>query len=297
MKYLDERIYATISGFTAPLDGLYKYQVYQMVNGEDNLLFTGNAFLYANQVTTTIDITDICRNVVYIRTFDPNSEPFYVHLTVGSTIAVSDLVVVYPFYRYPSRKSTDLEINETEQQVCLYGLDSLIPTYPKIKTDNLDIQYYLNNYEDYTIDYGPKINASSDSGLQLLSGSLGQSELASTDIWWDSVTNNDKLISIAPFTWQTIVDDTPTEVTYTKPDGSSVIRTISSFPYSGSLSNSVNVESASPLTASILNADSSVLFEPSVLATGHILTTINTTVEESPTPYYVDPIDGFTNSS
>lgn len=172
MTYLDERILAKFSSLPYHDEGLYQYTVYV---GEE-FIFIGNKFLFAAESATTIDITDLVRNYFYDK-FDFNYTEYevYVHLQVGTTTAVSQIMQIVPVYRYPNYAATDLLFDGTTNTIMLTGNldnsfaaynipDSLLPTYPKTTTDNINIDYYIGNVTDdnYVIDYGPIVQISKE---------------------------------------------------------------------------------------------------------------------------------------
>lgn len=293
--YLDERIYITLST-TASQDGLYQYNVYTLDdNLDDKLLFTGNLFLYAGTHINSIDLSDLARNLYSIESYTPTEKPLFVSVTVNSTVYTSDYVYVYPFYRYPNRKASDLDLsNLTNPSVLFSNNLELLPTYPKQQTDNLDIQYYdYLGSQTYTIDYGPIISPISDGkDLELRTGSLSTTDSTTTDIWFTSVSDQDKLTALSPFTWNYSTLTKPTHLLYVSNGQIKASRTIGSFPYSNSESYSATADNSVPYSVSVC-ADDQELFTPQVTTTGSILTTINTTIEQSTQPYFVDNIDGF----
>ena len=293
--YLDERIYITLST-TASQDGLYQYNVYTLDdNLDDKLLFTGNLFLYAGTQINSIDLTDLARNLYSIESYTPTEKPLFVSVTVNSTVYTSDYVYVYPFYRYPNRKASDLDLsNLTNPSVLFSNNLELLPTYPKQQTDNLDIQYYeYLGSQTYTIDYGPIISPNTDGkDLELRSGSLVSTDSTTTDIWYTSVSDQDKLTALSPFTWNYSTLTKPTHLLYVSNGQTKASRTIGSFPYSNSESYSATADNSVPYSVSVC-ADDQELFTPQVTTTGSVLTTINTTIEQATQPYFVDNIDGF----
>lgn len=294
--YLDERIYITLST-TASQDGLYQYNVYTLDdNLDDKLLFTGNLFLYAGTQINSIDLTDLARNLYSIESYTPTEKPLFVSVTVNSTVYTSDYVYVYPFYRYPNKKASDLDLsNLTNPSVLFANNLDLLPTYPKISSDNLDIQYYdYLGSQTYTIDYGPIISPISDGkDLELRTGSLSTTDSTSTDIWYTSVSDQDKLTALSPFTWNYSTIEKPTHLLYVSNGQIKRTSSIESFPYSNSASYSETADNSVPYSVSVY-ADDQELFTPQVTTTGSVLTTINTTIEQATQPYFVENIDGFT---
>lgn len=113
MKYLDENIEITINGITVPAAGTYPYYVYQ---GNDEVVFFGNAFLNAGDTTKTFDITDILSNLKwkgslvkplsYSKTEKVNVINRYkVTLSISGFTYNSSFLDVALIYRYPNRKA------------------------------------------------------------------------------------------------------------------------------------------------------------------------------------------------
>lgn len=174
MKYLDERIYATVEFSNAiETSGLYQYSIFDNDSAAVNL-FIGNLYIEKGLLTKTVDITDIARNycvgknkiitlVVGVKVGDDENEGF------------SEPIM--PFYRYPNRKADDNYYNFGPNDTILVSgkekvknyfqySDSLLPTYPKRVTDkiNIDYLYGVGNYgggkSTFTFDYGPTYSVS-----------------------------------------------------------------------------------------------------------------------------------------
>ena len=294
--YLDERIYATVST-NAAKDGLYLYNVYTLDDdANDKLVFTGKLFLYAGTQINNIDLTDLARNLYSIESYTPSEKPMFITIDDGLNVYSSDYVYIYPFYRSPNRKSSDLDLSTlTETSVLFANNLELLPTYPKQATENIDIQYYdYLGSKTKTIDYGPIISpVTNGKELELRSGSLYTTDSTTTDIWYTSVSDQDRLTALSPFTWNYTTTAKPTELRYVSNGQDKAIRTIDSIPYSNSESYTTTAENSVPYSVSVY-ADDQELFSPQITTTGSVLTTINTAIEESTQPYFVDNITGFT---
>lgn len=156
IPYLDERIKITVplkTLGTFPADGLYRYDVLY----DDIVQFTGNCFCKKGASARTIDITDIVRSSYsfkypYVTT---DLEMYWkVQLYINSTsTAVSDLVTIFPIYRYPNRKArleTPLEVNKQAWIIpALQGFDSdkkgeFLPRIPYVYSDKAEYNLALN---------------------------------------------------------------------------------------------------------------------------------------------------------
>lgn len=145
MQYLDENIQFTISGFNIVTAGTY---VYQVKDGQNNVIFVGNCFLNVGQTSKTFDITDILANIKYRSSL---KTPLYseysskinvintykVVLTINNTNYTSSQEDVALLFRYPNRKNR-LEatlFNHTEAsehpmaQNCLQGAKNGVVEY------------------------------------------------------------------------------------------------------------------------------------------------------------------------
>lgn len=141
MIYLDEQIYVTVSDFSWVGEiaaGMYQYYIFDNAAPAINL-FVGNLYLSKNQYTVTVDITDIARNYCASTNKIVMLE-VGIQFSAGQPSGISEPIV--PIYRYPNRKSTDINWdNYNSNTVLISGkssLDmnwvhsnSLIPTYPK----------------------------------------------------------------------------------------------------------------------------------------------------------------------
>ena len=145
MQYLDENIQFTISGFNIVTAGTY---VYQVQDGQNNVIFVGNCFLNVGQTSKTFDITDILVNIKYrssLKTplYSEYSSKinvintFKVVLTINNTDYTSSQEDVALLFRYPNRKNR-LEatlFNHTEAseypmaQNCLQGAKNGVVEY------------------------------------------------------------------------------------------------------------------------------------------------------------------------
>ena len=170
MKYLNERIVATLSGVNTT--GLIQYRVYRLTYGNAtidlehsdtyDIIFVGNCYRQSAVGLFSIDITDIVRNDVWIPREDElyNSttgveaenklvSAYYVH--IPSTNSLSSQIQVAKVYPYPHHISTMQDnvffnwINEVNSaSFPLQGRYSedgkgkyhLMPRYPYISTDN-----------------------------------------------------------------------------------------------------------------------------------------------------------------
>lgn len=170
MKYLDERIVASLTGVNKT--GLIQYRVYRLRHGYagidlDNpntydIIFVGNCYKQSSATAFTVDITDIVRNDAWVPKEDElygatSSEAldnklvsaYYVH--VPSTNSLSSKIQVAKVYPYPHHISTmqdnvffDWIKSVNSASFPLQGRYSdggkgkyhLTPRYPYISTDN-----------------------------------------------------------------------------------------------------------------------------------------------------------------
>lgn len=171
MKYLNERIVATLSGVNTT--GLLQYRVYRLTYGNAaidlensdtyDIIFVGNYYRQSGVGLFSIDITDIVRNDIWIpREAELYDTPtggealnnklvsaYYVH--IPSTNSLSSQIQVAKVYPYPHYISTMQDnvffnwINEVNSaSFPLQGRYSedgkgkyhLMPRYPYISTDN-----------------------------------------------------------------------------------------------------------------------------------------------------------------
>lgn len=113
MQYLDENIQFTISGFNIVTAGTY---VYQVQDGQNNVIFVGNCFLNVGQTSKTFDITDILANIKYRSSLKTPLYATYsskinvintykVVLTINNTNYTSSQEDVALLFRYPNRKN------------------------------------------------------------------------------------------------------------------------------------------------------------------------------------------------
>lgn len=153
MKYLDEQIYVTVESLSVTTSGMYQYFVWDNIAPATNL-FIGNLYLDKGTTSKTVDITDIARNYCV-------STNKIVKL--GVSIVLSDMSPeglsedIVPIYRYPNRKSTDINWdNYNSNAVLLSGKsssdmnwmhsNSLIPTYPKNYPGDISYAFGTSNY-------------------------------------------------------------------------------------------------------------------------------------------------------
>lgn len=170
MKYLNERIVATLTGVNAT--GLIQYRVYRLTYGNAtidlensdtyDIIFVGNCYRQSIVGFFSIDITDIVRNDVWIPTeaelYDTPTgrelenklvNAYYVH--IPSTNSLSSKIKVAKVYPYPHYISTmqnnvffDWTAEKNSASFPLQGRYSeggkgkyyLMPRYPYISTDN-----------------------------------------------------------------------------------------------------------------------------------------------------------------
>ena len=145
MQYLDENIQFTISGFNIVTAGTY---VYQVQDGQNNVIFVGNCFLNVGQTSKTFDITDILVNIKYRSSL---KTPLYgeysskinvintykVVLTINNTDYTSSQEDVALIFRYPNRKNrleaTLFDRTDTSEypmaQNCLQGAKNGVVEY------------------------------------------------------------------------------------------------------------------------------------------------------------------------
>lgn len=171
MKYLNERIVATLSGVNKT--GLLQYRVYRLTYGNASIdlensntydiIFVGNCYRQSIGNFLSIDITDILRNDVWIPREDDlyNSmtggealnnklvSAYYVH--IPSTNSLSEQIQVakvYPYPHYISTMKDNVFFDWTKETGSVSfplqgryndggkGKYHLIPRYPYISTDN-----------------------------------------------------------------------------------------------------------------------------------------------------------------
>lgn len=170
MKYLNERIVATLSGVNTT--GIIQYRVYRLTYGNADIdladtdtydiIFVGNFYRQSISGLVSIDITDIVRNDVWIpREAELYETPtggeaenklvsaYYVH--IPSTNSLSEQIQVAKVYPYPHYISTmqnnvffDWTTEKGSASFPLQGRYSdggkgnyhLMPRYPYISTDN-----------------------------------------------------------------------------------------------------------------------------------------------------------------
>lgn len=163
MKYLDEQIITTVSGFTIPETGVY---VYEIEDADNNIIFEGNVFLMKNAVSKQFDITEILRNykpdasIIELpltegRSLEPLINKYKVYLEVGIDTYQSSSILVAMCYRYPNKKASmaidtfDYEVEDSKLSVLLQGTDKLIPKYPYVSTTNYPYVIACEAGEDY----------------------------------------------------------------------------------------------------------------------------------------------------
>ena len=163
MKYLDEQIIATVSGFTIPDTGVY---VYYIEDADNNTMFQGNVFLMKNAIRKDFDITEILRNfktdasIIELpfyehRDLKPLINKYKVYLEVGNNTYQSSSILVAMCYRYPNKKASmaidifDYEVDDSNLSVLLQGTDKLLPKYPYVATDNYPYVIACEAGEDY----------------------------------------------------------------------------------------------------------------------------------------------------
>lgn len=157
MQYLDENIQFTISGFNIVTAGTY---VYQVQDGQNNVIFVGNCFLNAGQTSKTFDITDILVNIKYRSSLKTPLYAAYssninvintykIVLTINNTDYTSSQEDVALLFRYPNRKNhleaTIFNHTETSEhpmaQNCLQGakngLVEYLPHIPYKESSNM----------------------------------------------------------------------------------------------------------------------------------------------------------------
>lgn len=300
MTYLDERIIAKFSSLPYPDEGIYQYTVYV---GEE-YIFIGNKFLFTAESDTTIDITDLVRNYFYDH-FDYSYSEYevYVHLQIGTTTAVSQILQIVPVYRYPNYAATDLYFDGTKNTIMLSGNldnsftaynipDSLLPTYPKVTTANINIDYYIANVTDdnYVIDYGPIVQISQEQPQSFYHITGDLTPTTTTDsLWYTGISEfaANQLATIGnSIIYSTKTTSQPTILYITTAAGLTKQRTIDSFPYSYSESTSGNYDNQCPISFAVATADET-LIASNVTVTGNISTTINVSIKQTGTNYNI----------
>lgn len=160
MKFLDEQITASISGFTTSKSTTYQYRVIDYFN---TIVYVGNVYLSSGSTSVTIDITDIISNQKWtakeLITPLSNESNTRVNLINRYRVALyingseespvySNYVDLAMVYRYPNRKNRlentffDGWYNTGNERYvnCLQGVSSdgvpyLCPVVPYIKTN------------------------------------------------------------------------------------------------------------------------------------------------------------------
>ena len=157
MKYLDERIICNVI-FDSPIteDRLMIYKV--AINDEfDDPIFIGNCFISKGATSKSIDITDIVRNwynfsYPYVDTEFQAEWQVMLYLNDTNTI-LSDIIGIYPIYRYPNRKArmeTPLSNNGLNWYMpALQGFNSdkkgeFLPPIPFVYSDKVDYNLAVN---------------------------------------------------------------------------------------------------------------------------------------------------------
>lgn len=166
MIYLDERIYATVSGFKSLSSGMYQYFIVDTSNTSTNL-FVGNLYIVNGATSKTVDITDIARN--YCASTNKIVQ-LQVQIGVNDVLYKGNSDYIVPFYRYPNAKADDNKYNFDSYDTFLVSgkqsvrnfnySSSLLPTYPQRVTDKIKIDYLLGlksgtGTDSFTFDYGP----------------------------------------------------------------------------------------------------------------------------------------------
>lgn len=292
MNYIDERITITVTGFTTSSAGLYQYNVTE--NNDDELLFVGNLYLEKGATSATVDITDIARTYFAGQKV---SNAFLVTLTVSGKDYYTLSDIVLPFYRYPNKKATDVDYDGgTYNTFMLVGekkadnsngfiyQNTLLPAYPKFATDKININYLLGLKDgtgsySFVLNYGPTQSISAGLGeiLYPIDASLTVE---------GSVTNkqalgsmNCEVVSGTPslsfynnnlqYTYTTSV--LPASVSYEWADGTSSTASITSFPYTLTMTNTGAGSAGTPLNDfSVLGSDGGVIINtyPKLAADG-----------------------------
>lgn len=156
MKYLDEQIKVKVSGFDVRNSTTYPYTI-KDISG--SIIFAGNVFLYEQDSSVEINITDIVRNQKYIPTVLVDKDytnniidipktntlavfrkylfnRYTVTITIDSVEYSNNSEWVALIYRYPNRKEY---LNTTIQtpsdvlnryNVLLQGKSNFLPHYP-----------------------------------------------------------------------------------------------------------------------------------------------------------------------
>ncbi len=292
MNYIDERITITITGFTTSSAGLYQYKVTE--NNDDELLFVGNLYLAKGATSATVDITDIVRTYFAGQKV---SNAFLVEITVSGKdyYTVSDIVL--PFYRYPNRKATDVDYdNGTYNTFMLVGerkvdnsngfiyQNTLLPAYPKFETGKIGINYLLGLKDgtgsySFVLDYGPTQSISAGLGevLYPIDGSL----TAKGSVTNKQALNGGNCVVVSGTPSLSFVDNNlqytyttsvlPSSVSYKWADGTSSTASITSFPYTLTITNTGAGTAGTPLNDfTVKNSDGGVIINtyPKLAADG-----------------------------
>ncbi len=313
MKYLDERIYINFVDLVIPTSGLYKYKVIE--TGEAELLFIGNLFLNKGQTELTVDVTDIVRTYMSVR---KDHHTFYISLTVvdeDDESAGSDIVL--PFYRYPNRKADDINYDKTSttyNTILLSGKsktvenlfeyeNNLLPTYPKIQTDKIAINYLygLKNgtgTDSFVFDYGPTqtITDSLTTYIKSIDASLTAEASVTNKAALNSL--NCEVVSGTPtlsfvdnnlqYTYTTSV--LPASVSYKWADGTSSTASITSFPYTLKMTNTGSGTAGTPLNDfAVKNSDGGVIINtyPKLAADGICTGTVECQIAKMSSSYII----------
>lgn len=153
MIYLDERIKVTVEDLSVTTSGLYQYFIFDNAAPTTNL-FVGNLYLEKGTTSTTVDITDIARNYLAQKV---GIYQLVVAIKIGDTEYEGNSGDIVPIYRYPNRKSTDVNWdNYNSNTVLLSGKsstdlswvhsNSLIPTYPKNYPGDISYLFGTSSY-------------------------------------------------------------------------------------------------------------------------------------------------------
>lgn len=275
MKYLDERIIVTVSGFSVPADGLYQYEVQTY---DADTLFYGNVYLKNGNSKTTIDITDIIRN--YLSKIDLNDREtalyeleFPVGIKIGNQTYFGSSGEVLPFYRKPNASADTIEytydyntvLMEDKAKTDVTGTwqtpANLLPTYPKMSTSKINIDYILGTPQSasgWTFDFGPQQDLGGLSTGKNINGVRGQlalgSQTATSLKWYDSLgwdsdygSGDNGLVDSywtqgKNVTYVFKMPDVPTEWEAYFPDGDYDSREIASFPFTTTINGTYEVD-------------------------------------------------------
>lgn len=258
MKYLDERIIATLNGLTIAQDGLYRYDV--AINNEwESPAFIGNCFITKGATSKTIDITDIVRNFYDFsypyEDIDFQAEWQVKIYTDETNTVLSDSIGIFPIYRYPNRKAaleTPLSNNEVNWvQPALQGFSSehkgeFLPHIPFVYSDKADYNIALNCGQ---VTNTPYLYSGVKKDLQLNNYGIYNTQYKLKELWtgdevetlaWDfnnltaersgeAFTIN--IASLAPLTYNCIMPVTPKQIRYSADTEMYSVQQIEEFPF------------------------------------------------------------------